>query len=121
MNIIHGVNRNPPPLPRRLTTVIVEALTAFPVVVVTGARQTGKSTLIHELLKTPQREYHTLDDIDILERAEAEPDALVSAKAPTNAWMPPPKVHCTTKFPGLPTSAQGTTSAPSRVWPLPPP
>lgn len=82
MNIIHDVNRNPPPLPRRLSSVIVEALTAFPVVVVTGARQTGKSTLIHELLKTPQREYHTLDDIDILERAEAEPDALVSAKAP---------------------------------------
>ncbi len=82
MNIIHGVNRNPPPLPRRLTAVVAEALRAFPVVVVTGARQTGKSTLIHELLKTPRREYHSLDDIDVLERAEAEPDALVSAKAP---------------------------------------
>jgi len=76
------VNRNTPPLPRRLTAAVAEALAGFPVVVVTGARQTGKSTLIHELLKTPRRQYHSLDDIDVLERAEAEPDALVSAAAP---------------------------------------
>lgn len=82
MNIIHGVNRNARPLPRHLTAAIAEALAAFPVVIVTGARQTGKSTLIHELLKAPRRAYHTLDDIDVLERAEAEPDALVAAKAP---------------------------------------
>jgi predicted AAA+ superfamily ATPase len=52
------------------------------VVVITGARQTGKSTLIHELLPVSGREYRTLDDIEILERAEREPDALVSGKAP---------------------------------------
>jgi hypothetical protein len=49
------------------------------VVVLTGARQTGKSTLIRELLTPHTREYLTLDDLDVLERAHEEPDALVAA------------------------------------------
>jgi hypothetical protein len=78
MTIIHDVNNSSEPLPRRLTPAVAAALKSFPVVVVTGARQTGKSTLIHDLLKAPRREYYTLDDIDVLERAESEPDALVA-------------------------------------------
>jgi hypothetical protein len=50
-------------------------------VVLTGARQTGKSTLIQRLLD-PQREYHTLDDLDVLERAQKEPAALLRSGKP---------------------------------------
>ncbi|MGH7165025.1 MAG: ATP-binding protein [Nitrospiraceae bacterium] len=69
-------------MPRYLTGAVTGALRKFPVVVVTGARQTGKSTLIRDLLPTAAREYRTLDDIEILERAEKEPDALVASKQP---------------------------------------
>src|SRR3990167_4826860 len=79
MIIIHDMNNVPPPLKRHLTPLVRQALDTFPVVVLTGARQTGKSTLIRELLTPHTREYLTLDDLDVLERAQQEPDALVAA------------------------------------------
>lgn len=82
MIIIHGMNTVSRPVPRYLTQEVVQALAAFPVVVLTGARQTGKSTLIRELLPEPERDYRTLDDMDVLERAQREPDALVSSRQP---------------------------------------
>lgn len=68
MIIIHAVNNLASPFPRYLTESLRQALKTFPVVV-TGARQTGKSTLIRELLPGPARDYRTLDDLDVLERA----------------------------------------------------
>jgi predicted AAA+ superfamily ATPase len=50
----------------------------MPVVVVTGARQTGKSTLVRELAPPEQRLYLTLDDLDILGQAQSDPDDLVA-------------------------------------------
>ena len=48
----------------------------MPAVVVTGARQTGKSTLAHDL--TPgNRRYFSLDDLDVLDLARRDPDALL--------------------------------------------
>jgi hypothetical protein len=54
----------------------------MPVVVVTGARQTGKSTLVRELEAAGPRLYVTLDDLDALAQAQREPDDLVR-RAPT--------------------------------------
>jgi hypothetical protein len=65
-----------------LTRTVREALSSFPVVVVTGARQTGKSTLIRYLLGPPGREYRTLDDLDLLERASREPESVVGSGRP---------------------------------------
>ncbi len=48
----------------------------MPVVVVTGARQTGKSTLVRELLPG-RRPYYSLDDLDIRAQAERAPDELL--------------------------------------------
>jgi predicted AAA+ superfamily ATPase len=59
------------PLPRLLQATLQEALRWIPVVVLTGARQTGKSTFIQRLLD-PHREYHTLDDMDVLEKAKLD-------------------------------------------------
>ncbi len=50
------------------------------VVVLTGARQTGKSTLAREI-GGDDRLYLTLDDFDVLEQAGDDPDGLV-ARAP---------------------------------------
>jgi len=48
----------------------------MPAVVVTGARQTGKSTLVKEL--TPgKRSYFSFDDLDIVDLARTNPEALV--------------------------------------------
>ena len=74
MIIIHGVN-GLHVLPRALAPVLERAMRSFPVVVVTGSRQTGKSTLVRAL--DPERVYRTLDDLEILERAREQPEALV--------------------------------------------
>lgn len=53
----------------------------MPAVVVTGARQTGKSTLAKEL--TPgKRTFFTLDDLDVLDSARRDPEALVGRDHP---------------------------------------
>lgn len=46
MNIIHVVN----PLPRLVGSALADRLAVMPAVVVTGARQTGKSTLAQQLV-----------------------------------------------------------------------
>lgn len=66
-------------LPRLLQPALTRALAHAPVVVVSGARQTGKSTLVEAL---PGRRYMTLDDLDTLERAQREPDALLTGDRP---------------------------------------
>lgn len=82
MNITHSVNRSPGALPRLLEPAVVAALGRFPVVVVTGARQTGKTTLVRSGRIAEGRTYRSLDDYDVLERAQAQPDALVAEEAP---------------------------------------
>jgi len=67
-------------LPRLLTPLVTRALKTSPVVVVSGARQSGKSTLVQRLC--PDRTYLTLDDLETLDRAEHEPDALLRSSSP---------------------------------------
>jgi len=76
MIIIHGMN-GLQVLPRLLESPLELALRSFPVVVVTGSRQTGKSTLVRSLVQEPQRPYLTLDNLETLERARQQPEALV--------------------------------------------
>ena len=54
------------------------ALRVLPVSVVTGARQTGKTTLTQAI--KPTRTYFTLDDVGVLDQAERNPDALLSTR-----------------------------------------
>lgn len=68
-------------LPRLLERSLAGALRIMPAVVITGARQTGKSTLVRELAPIEDRLYLTLDDLDVMEQAAAAPADLV-ARAP---------------------------------------
>jgi predicted AAA+ superfamily ATPase len=53
----------------------------MPAVVITGARQTGKSTLAQELI--PQnRRFFTLDDLDVRDAAKRDPEILVGGNQP---------------------------------------
>ena len=61
-------------------TALNQRLKVMPAVVVTGARQTGKSTLVNEL--TPEkRSYFSLDDMDVFELARQNPEALTGGAA----------------------------------------
>lgn len=79
MDIIQGVNRFAHP--RHVGKVLASLLRVQPAVVVTGARQTGKSTLVGEL--TPgERRLQSLDDLDVLDVARRDPETLVGGTQP---------------------------------------
>lgn len=64
-------------LPRAVAPIVEHALRTFAVVVLIGARQTGKTTLVRAIPSAAGRTFRTLDDLDVLERAQEEPDLLV--------------------------------------------
>jgi len=66
------------PLPRAVAPALQAALRVMPVVVLLGARQTGKTTLVRSHPALSGRAYLTLDDLDVRLQAEADPEALVS-------------------------------------------
>jgi hypothetical protein len=62
--------------PRLAARALLDILRAMPVAVVTGARQTGKTTLVRTLPPLESRAYVTLDDMDVLDQAHRAPDDL---------------------------------------------
>lgn len=76
---MHGMNSGI--LPRLVTESLGDRLRVMPVVVVTGARQTGKSTLARDL-SPGRRRYLSLDDLDVLDAARRDPQALVGGDEP---------------------------------------
>lgn len=68
--------------PREITPRLVRALGRLPVVVLSGLRQTGKSTLLrNEPGLARGRAYRTLDDFATLAGARANPEALLEGAA----------------------------------------
>jgi predicted AAA+ superfamily ATPase len=64
--------------PRWFLRNLQAALRVLPVSVLTGARQTGKTTLTRSF--EPARAYFTLDDLGVLEQAERDPDSLLATR-----------------------------------------
>jgi predicted AAA+ superfamily ATPase len=64
--------------PRALAPVVEQALETHPVVVVSGARQTGKTTLVRNLPSAAKRSFQSLDDFDVLELARDRPEDLLA-------------------------------------------
>jgi len=79
MIIIHAMNGSA--LPRLVARSLRERLAAMPAVVVTGARQTGKSTLARDLIPV-RRRFLSLDDLDVMDTARRDPDALLGGSQP---------------------------------------
>jgi len=81
MIIIHIVKDRS--FPRMAIASLAQRLAVMPAVVLTGARQTGKSTLVRELLPGERRRrYWTLDDLDVMDAAQRDPDVLVGGPDP---------------------------------------
>lgn len=67
---------------RELAGVVAASLRALPVVVVTGPRQAGKSTLILHQTPFRGRAYVSLDSLAELERARRDPEGFVRGRGP---------------------------------------
>ncbi|MGQ0734441.1 MAG: ATP-binding protein [Acidobacteriota bacterium] len=72
-----GQTHEPSFLPRAAADRLARSLETFPVVVVTGARQTGKSTLVRQPEVSGDRPYLTMDDVLVRDRAARDPAALL--------------------------------------------
>ncbi len=70
-------------IPRWMETKLAEALESNPVVVLTGPRQVGKSTLLEQADFFKDWRYVTLDDADALEQAKEDPKGLLAEDRPT--------------------------------------
>jgi uncharacterized protein len=77
MIIIHEMKT----LPRLVSAALSERMRVMPAVVLTGARQTGKSTLAEQFVPGARR-YATLDDLDVLDAARRDPEVLVGGTGP---------------------------------------
>ncbi|MDR1462606.1 MAG: ATP-binding protein [Azoarcus sp.] len=64
---------------RHIASQLLEALADTPVVVLSGARQTGKSTLARTLPEAAPRRYLTLDDDSTLSAARSDPTGFIAA------------------------------------------
>lgn len=61
---------------RWLTPLLRSAIQDHPIIVLTGARQVGKSTLLLNAEPFRSWRFHTLDDFDTLEQAHSNPESL---------------------------------------------
>ena len=77
MIIIHVMNGF---LPRLLNGTLTNRLGIMPAVILTGARQTGKSTLAR--VSNPERRFLSLDAFDVFDAAQRDPDSLVGGVQP---------------------------------------
>jgi uncharacterized protein len=69
-------------LSRDIVPALTAALADLPVVVLTGMRQTGKSTLLMKTRSLSGRRYATLDDFAQLEAARSDPEAFLAGDDP---------------------------------------
>ena len=67
---------------RDLAPAVISALEEMPVVVITGMRQTGKTTFFRKQPGLTKRRYVTFDDFPQLAAAKSDPEQFVSSEEP---------------------------------------
>ena len=68
---------------RWMESQIEDSLESHPVIILTGPRQVGKSTLLESASFLKKWRYLTLDDFDVLEQAKEDPKGLLNEEIPT--------------------------------------
>lgn len=69
-------------IPRSLEKVIAEVSLDYPVVLVTGPRQAGKTTLLQKLMEGTGRHYISLDDLTARNLAKTDPEMFLELNPP---------------------------------------
>ena len=67
---------------RSLETVVTQVTKEYPVVLVTGPRQVGKTTMLQKLMKGTNRGYVTLDDLSERSLAKTDPELFLQLHKP---------------------------------------
>ncbi|MCR5338592.1 MAG: ATP-binding protein [Lachnospiraceae bacterium] len=67
---------------RNLERVVLEATKEYPVVLVTGPRQVGKTTMLQKMMEGTQRNYVTLDDLNERSMAQNDPELFLQIHKP---------------------------------------
>ena len=67
---------------RNLETVVENVTREYPVVLVTGPRQVGKTTMLQKLMKNHPRSYVTLDDLTERDLAKNDPELFLQLHKP---------------------------------------
>lgn len=67
---------------RNLESVVLQASNEFPVVLVTGPRQVGKTTMLKKLMEGTDRGYVSLDDLNERAVAKSDPELFLQTHKP---------------------------------------
>lgn len=67
---------------RNLEHVVQQVSTEYPVVLVTGPRQVGKTTMLKKLMEGTNRGYVTLDDLNERQLAKTDPELFLQLHKP---------------------------------------
>ena len=67
---------------RNLESVVIQATKEYPVVLVTGSRQVGKTTMFQKLMEGTNRGYVTLDDLNERNIAKTDPELFLQLHNP---------------------------------------
>lgn len=69
-------------IPRHLENVVNQVTKEYPVVLVTGSRQVGKTTMLQKLMEGTGRGYVTLDDLNERNIAKTDPELFLQLHKP---------------------------------------
>jgi predicted AAA+ superfamily ATPase len=67
---------------RSLESVVEQVTKEYPVVLVTGARQVGKTTMLRKLMESTDRNYVSLDDLNERSLAKTDPQLFIELHKP---------------------------------------
>ena len=67
---------------RSLEKIVIQVTTEYPVVLVTGPRQVGKTTMLQKLMEGTNRAYVTLDDLNERNLAKTDPEMFLQLHKP---------------------------------------
>jgi len=67
---------------RNLEKIVMEVTNEYPVVMVTGPRQVGKTTMLQKLMKGTDRSYVSLDDLNDRNLAKTDPELFLQLHKP---------------------------------------
>ena len=67
---------------RSLEKVVSEVTKEYPVVLVTGPRQVGKTTMLQKLMEGTERDYVSLDDLNERSLAKNDPELFLQLHKP---------------------------------------